>query len=91
MNENEKMNRAISDSDLNDVNGGVFLGTGAISGIGNDLVYKSKNGKRPKAENAILNGERPKATLLGGADINNPDDIPGSKVVSGGSFGSGAC
>ena len=86
MNENEKMNRAINDNDLNDVNGGIFF-----AGIGNDLVYKSKNGKRPKAENAILNGERPKATLLGGADINNPDDIPGSKVVSGGSFGSGAC
>ena len=85
MNENEKMNRAINDNDLNDVNGGIFIA------VGNDLVYKSKNGKRPKAENAILNGERPKATLLGGADINNPDDIPGSKVVSGGSFGSGAC
>ncbi|MCR5604059.1 MAG: hypothetical protein K6G27_10220 [Lachnospiraceae bacterium] len=86
MNEKEKMSRALNDDDMNSINGGIF-----IAGIGNDLVYKSKDGKRPKGQNAILKGERPKATLLGGADIDNLDDIPGSKLVSGGSFGSGAC
>ena len=90
MNEKEKMSRALNDDDMNSINGGIFLGSGAIAGIGNDLVYKSKDGKRPKGQNAILKGERPKATLLGGADIDNLDDIPGSKLVSGGSFSSGA-
>ena len=74
--ENEKKNRAISDEEMNDVNGGIFLG------IGNNLVYNESTGKRKRAKNAVLKGQDFKAQKLG--DLGGLEDMMGSKVVSGG-------
>jgi hypothetical protein len=93
MKENDKNIRAISDEDMNEVNGGIFLG-GVSSFIGNDLVDRSKAGEKKKATKALLTDEMPKAKKLG--EMGAFDNILGGKVVSGGSdinsgMGSGSC
>ena len=77
--ENNKKGRAISDDDMNGVNGGILLGND-FSLLGDDLVLRSTDGKK-KAKPAVYDGTGFKAEH---ADLKGLGSLDGTRVVSGG-------
>lgn len=80
----------LSDDQLDEVTGGTVNIT-RRSARQNDLVYKSRDGKRPRATNALMTEKAPAAIRLGG----NDEEAVRRNIVSGGAFDvdfeSGSC
>ncbi|MCR5421253.1 MAG: hypothetical protein K6E98_09610 [Lachnospiraceae bacterium] len=87
MNDLRSKGVALDEDELGNINGGMALVSCGVK-KSNDLVYKETNGKKNyNKKNLLFNGNKYDKMNLLQEDV----DIPGSKLVSGGSLDSGMC
>ena len=91
MKENDKI-RAISDDEMNDVNGGIFISTSFTKSLKNSVnnLVAGPDEANLSPKHAVLNEDMGNPQLLGSLPMDNGKNVPGSKLVSG-DYKRGSC